>query len=834
MSNLLAHNHIPHPDKRQPISTYRLQLQPNFGFAKALEILPYLQTLGVTDVYLSPILQAAPGSTHGYDVVDHSKVSAELGGEDGFVALASEIHRRGMGVIVDVVPNHMAFPTPFYHNHQIWSVLRYGAESPYANWFDLDATDTILLPILGNPIGKVLTDNQIEVCDLETEDPEIEPQRVLRYGEHVFPLADGTQDLPLEVLLESQNYRLAHWEITNEELNYRRFFDVGNLVGLRVEDLEVFNATHAKILELAGRGLIDGLRIDHSDGLADPAKYLANLREHTDGLWVVTEKILADNEDLPASWQITGTTGYDCSSRLDQLMLDPRGALPLGILLRELSKDVLTDYPEVVKESKRFVLNGSLRAEVNRLANLAHTVCTSDIRLRDITFRALQECVIELIVAMNRYRTYRVPGEDIPPSTEPILTAAAQSAKEALPERRHETLDILLDLLLGKTVGADRLAHMDELTQLQVSFQQVCGAAMAKGVEDTAFYRWTHLSYLCEVGGNPGRFGMSRDDFHDWAAQMQNNWPVGMTCLSTHDSKRSEDTRAQMSVISHDADAWISLVHQVRHLSLSYRPATLHGGIENLIYQTIAATWEGNQPIAVQRLQDYIRKSAREQKLWTSWVAPAQEREHEVLEFASNLLADPAVLQLFQDWHSSHLEMIRAMMLGIKTLQLMAPGVADNYQGCESVRRLLVDPDNRVEVDFVALSRLLGALDEGAAPRNLEEEKLFLTAALLRLRRDLPDCFASPQATYQPLALTASSAVAFARGNAAGQQVICLVPLTPLTDMQHRRWRDALVVIPPGTWESVLTSTVVEGGGQRLAEILTTMPLEVLRKVESA
>lgn len=835
MSSQPAYDHLPLEGKRRPVNTYRLQLTPDFRFEDAAGLLDYLQNLGVTDLFLSPILQAAPGSTHGYNVVDHSRVSEDLGGEEAFIDLATRAHEAGLGVVVDIVPNHMATPKPIYYNRQMWSVLRYGPDSPFAKWFDIDTGgDPLLLPILGKPIGKVLEDGELELVDLEAGlAPGLEPQRVLRYYDHVFPLADGTADLPLEVLLESQNYRLAYWEITNEELNYRRFFDVGSLVGLRVEDPEVFEATHAKIFDLVERGFIDGLRIDHSDGLANPAEYFSRLRKATGGIWTVTEKILAPDEELPPSWQIAGTTGYDCAFRIGQLGVEPRAALPLGALMRRLTGDVVTDYPAVVQQAKREVLETSLQTELYRLANLAYTVCDSDIRLRDTSFRALRDSLTALIVAMPQYRTYFVPGEPLSSSTEAVLATAGAAARDELPPERHDALDILLALLMGKPIGANRVSEMEELASLQIGFQQVCGATTAKGVEDTAFYRWTHLTSLCEVGGEPAFFSISPEEYHSWAKQMQEQWPLGMTNLSTHDSKRSEDVRAQMSIISRYPHDWATLVGELRKVSLSYRPATLQGAIENLIYQTVGATWSPDGPIEAERLKEYIRKSAREQKQWTNWVSPADDLERETLEFAANLLADPLAEELFEGWFSSNREEILGAVLGAKALQLMSPGVADTYQGCETLRYSLVDPDNRRPVDFAALAKLLSRLDDTGESASLREKKLRLTANLLRLRRELPEVFASPEGTYQPLPSTSSSLVAFGRGKSAGLQVLCLVDLdgpSPLgSKASPRSWHNAGVVLPEGSWISVFSGKHFSAGEILLDDLFAEFPVEVLR-----
>ena len=318
---------------RVPVSTYRLQLGPDLTFSGAADLLDHLVNLGITDLYLSPILTAAPGSTHGYDVVDHTTISPVLGGRSGFEALATRAHERGLGVIVDVVPNHMAVPTPASHNRLLWDVLARGRESDYADWFDVDLSesDQVLMPVLGERIGTALASGALRVERVEEPEAFLTPdQPVLCYYEHRFPIREGTADLPLEELLERQHYRLAYWRVASEELNYRRFFDVGSLVGLRVEREEVFQATHALILELVDEGLIDGLRIDHPDGLADPGEYFRRLHEASGGLWTVAEKILEPHEDLPAGWPVAGTTGYDAAWRIGQVLTEQSGALPLG------------------------------------------------------------------------------------------------------------------------------------------------------------------------------------------------------------------------------------------------------------------------------------------------------------------------------------------------------------------------------------------------------------------------------------------------------------------------------------------------------------------------
>ena len=355
--------HVPAQGRRTPVTTYRLQMGSTLTFDDARRLVPYLRDLGVTDVYLSPVLAAAPGSTHGYDVVDHTRISEAMGGRAGLERLAADVHKAGMGLVLDIVPNHMAVPTPAWHNLPLWSVLRDGPDSPYASWFDVPIEAPILMPVLGARIGKVLADEQLvlERMVVPTE-PERGEQWVLRYFDHVFPVAEGTQSLPMHVLVGRQHYRLAYWKVGDAETNYRRFFDVGTLAAIRVEEPEVFAGSHELVLDLLRTGTVDALRVDHPDGLADPTGYLNQLWEATDGAWIVAEKILAPDEPLPVGWHVAGTTGYGASWRIDQLQVDQGGATRLGGLMHELTGQGPIDYERVVEQAKREIINGSLAA----------------------------------------------------------------------------------------------------------------------------------------------------------------------------------------------------------------------------------------------------------------------------------------------------------------------------------------------------------------------------------------------------------------------------------------------------------------------------------------
>ena len=607
---------LPTAGRPVPVSTYRVQLGTDLTLFDVAERVPYLASLGVTHVYLSPILRAAPGSTHGYDVVDHDEIAPDLGGLPGLERLAEVAHDAGLGLVLDIVPNHMAVPTPVWHNRALWSVLGEGPDSPYADWFDVDwsaGDGAVLMPVLGDRIGAVLGRDELQLDEVEIPGEGL--RTVLRYYDHVFPVRPGTENLSLAELVERQHYRLAYWRVADEELNYRRFFDVGTLLAVRVEDPAVFDATHRLVLALLADGTIDGLRIDHPDGLADPAGYLARLRSESGGAWVVVEKILAGAETLPADWETAGTTGYEALWRIQQTFIDPGGAAVLGGVMHRLTGDTSDAFPAMAERAKREIVDGPLYAEVHRLTSLAAGICHDDLRLRDHTWRALEDCLIELLVAFDRYRAYVVPGEPVHPESLEVLQVAARHARLQLSPERAATMDVVVDLLLGREVGSagqTRGARRDELI---VRFQQTCGAVMAKGVEDTAFYRWTHLVGLCEVGGEPEQFALTPTDLSAWAAEMQVSSPLGMTTLSTHDTKRGEDTRARLGVLSELPREWSALVDRLRAASAPYRSALLDGRTEYLLWQTLAGTWTDQGPISEDRLVEYLTKAIREAKI---------------------------------------------------------------------------------------------------------------------------------------------------------------------------------------------------------------------------
>lgn len=822
-------------DARVPLSTYRLQLTEDFTFADAEARLDYFVALGVSHLYLSPILTASPGSRHFYDVVDHSEVAEVLGGVDGLRRLSWAAGERGIGLIADVVPNHMAVPTPAFHNKALWSVLALGDASPFAPWFDVDwsSKDGVLMPVLGDRIGTILAREELTLEWMTV--PGFEAQGevpVLRYYEHVFPVREGTENLPMADLVVDQHYRLAYWRVANEELNYRRFFDVGSLVAVQVENPEVFESTHRVIIDLVNDGTLDGLRVDHPDGLADPAGYIARLSDATNGTWMVVEKILEDDEQLPTSWKTAGTTGYDASWRVGALLRDASGAAPLAGTLYQLTGDAMGSLPGIIDEAKREIVHGSLSSESRRLATLAHDVCRSDVRLRDHTWSALNDCLRSMLVSFGRYRAYVVAGTPPKPMSLDAIDAAAARAKTSLDPERHETLEVVVDLLKGAEVGSAGKTLEAARIELITRFQQACGAVMAKGVEDTAYYRWTHLLPLCEVGSPAGRFAMPSANFHAWAAEQQRTYPHAMTTLTTHDIKRSEDVRARLGVLSEVPEAWDSWLTRARAATAELRPAELDGRTENLWWQTMVGTVDQDgTPMEWDRLEGYLVKAMREAKTYTTWTDVNETYESAVLWFAQTTHADPEVQALVSEWSALTDAGVRTAILSQKLIQLTMPGVPDVYQGTEEVRPLLVDPDNRRPADFDRLARQLSRSTSRAKARTLSEEKQSLVARTLAARSTHAHAFVGAAAGYVPLASSSGHAVVFARTEGDVARVVTVATRVGMELQRLGGWGDHTVTLPGGQWRDVLTQTTTDGGPTSLAALLKSMPVALLERI---
>ena len=800
--------HLPAPGRPIPVSTYRVQLRgpaqdhPGFTFDDAAALAPYLADLGVTHLYCSPYLQAAPGSAHGYDVVDHTTLNRELGGAPAFARMSQACRAAGLGLILDVVPNHMAISEPESQNAPWWSLLREGRESPYADWFDIDWDNAdnpgkVLMPILGGPLAEVA--GQLELL----------ADRI-RYYDHEVPIAPGTRvEGDVLATLARQHYRLCSWRVAADELNYRRFFDVTTLTGVRVEVPSVFAATHELILGQLRDGVLDGLRIDHPDGLADPGGYLDNLAEATGGAWVVVEKILEPGEALPGDWQTAGTTGYDVLNDVLGIFVDPAGEAPLTALWQSFTGST-DSYVDTVARTKRLVLSEVLSAEVNRLV---------DVGLRalhgsgtDVTRRGLHAALVEVLASFDVYRAYLPPSGPADDDARHHIDAAVAQAQHSLPSRAAE-IDLVRRLVLAELPAPEFVTR----------FQQTCGPVMAKGVEDTAFYRYLRLSALNEVGGDPGRFGLQLSAFHASNAARQRDWPLSMTTLSTHDTKRSEDVRARLVLLAQCPTQWSEAVTAWAALAKAHRsPAGPDAATEQLIWQTLVGAW----PLTTDRAVAYIEKATREAKDKTSWTDPSTDFDTAVEAFVCGVLNDTRITDavaafvagLSSAWHTTSLAQ--------KAVQLTVPGVADTYQGSELWDLSLVDPDNRRPIDFNQRRSVLAALDGPPPVDESGAAKLHVVATLLRLRRDRPELFLA-ESSYEPLD-AGQQAVAYTRGGA----LVTVAPTRALT-VERTGWGSDAVTLPGGTWTDVLGGGSY-GGTVALVDLLSGFPVAVLLRDETA
>ncbi|WP_168582361.1 malto-oligosyltrehalose synthase [Gephyromycinifex aptenodytis] len=811
--------------------TYRLQLHEGFGFDDAAAIVPYLARLGVSHLYLSPILQAVQGSMHGYDVVDHTKVSEALGGMAKFENLAAVAQEHDLGLIVDVVPNHMAFVAPEYVNRPLWEVLRDGRDAQTAEWFDIDwkaGGGRLGLPILGEDLEAVLENGEIT---LDVHEIDGKQQPVIRYYEHVLPVALGTEgdaETTVREVLDRQHYRLASWRDKENVLNYRRFFEVDELIAVRVELPEVFAATHALLIDLNRRGLIDGFRIDHPDGLADPEGYLDQLRKATRrGTPVWVEKILEGTEQLPTSWSCAGTTGYDGMRAIQAALVDSDPAVAAALTRCWDEAGGEHTVQEAVEHAKRQVVGQSLGPEVERLTRRAREA------LPELDPERLRAAIVELLVAGEVYRAYVRPDERLSQDARRRLVDAFASAIEAAPDLEPE-----LRALAPLTVGDDD--DQAAASDFSIRLQQTWGPVMAKGIEDTTFYRWHRLVALNEVGGDPELLDTgSAADLHSWAQHQQEHWPAGMTTLSTHDTKRSEDVRARILAVAGDPQAWeeCSAIAGEQAQEFDVDLPTAH-----LLWQTIL----GVGRVSPERLREYLLKALREAKQHTAWVDGDADYEQRVLTFAEQVQRDGRLHDVIDRVLHADEGAVAATMLAAKVLELSAPGVPDTYQGCEIVDLSLVDPDNRRPVDFERRQDLLFHLDEnrgltGQLPggcTELDAVKLLFTSAVLRLRRDEPDLFGSGVG-YEPLEASSEHALGFVRtysgnriagalGLSRTKQLAVLVTRAPARLRAAGGWGEATITLPEGQWQDIVTGDILEGGTLACATVLSSHPAAVL------
>lgn len=772
---------------RTPLSTYRLQIRPSFTLFDAAELVPYLQDLGVDWVYLSPILTAEPGSDHGYDVVDPTAVDPARGGAEGLKALSDAAHAAGMGVLVDIVPNHMGVATPA-QNTWWWSLLKEGRGSRYAEAFDVDwdaAGGKLRLPVLGDG------DNELEQLKLVNDE--------LHYYDNRYPVAQGTAsegDSAVDVHAR-QHYELVNWRRADNELNYRRFFGVNTLAGIRVEEPWVFDESHAEIKRWFDEGLVDGLRIDHPDGLADPKGYLARLRKLTGGAYILVEKILEPGEKLPRNWETEGTTGYDALADIDRLFADPAGEATLTDMVP------VEPYADMIHGTKRGIADQLLHSEVQRLVRLL----PADSGLDPET---AADALAELLACFPVYRSYLPDGAEY--LTEAVITATVHRPDLAA------ALTTLGGLLNPLKPGETKDVSLQALGELAVRFQQTSGMVMAKGVEDTAFYRYSRLTSLNEVGADPAHFAVTPSDLHSRMLHRQLEQPAAMTALTTHDTKRSEDTRARISVLSEIPGEWSKTF-------TALESAAPMGDVPmaNLLWQAIVGAW----PLSRERAHAYAEKASREASSSTAWTAPNarfEERMHAAVDAAFD---NPEVTARIEGLVERILSAGYSNSLSAKLLQLTMPGVPDVYQGTEFWDRSLVDPDNRREVDYVRRRAVAESLagGTGQAP-DLDEEaaaKLLVTMRALQLKRGRPELFHR----YIPVAVEGPASghlFAFDRGGA-----IAAVTRLPLGLERAGGWRDTAVVLDAGIYRDVLTGRVLESSGRlAAAELFDIYPVALL------
>ncbi len=794
------------------IATYRLQLEPKFGFAEVVQIVPYLQRLGISHLYLSPITEAKEGSTHGYDVIDHNAIRDQLGGEKGWHILLATVRDAGLKIIIDIVPNHAGVGP---HNEAWQNVLAFGKHSKFAEYFDIDWSpledslhDKVLLPFLGKPYGQCLDDGEISIVKYGSTFR-------ASYGEHNFALSPVSyacllaaamplhersdlyfdikdlqegyrsltpEDVPraemlerrldqiadqvnweatlatftgtaLHELLEQQNWRLAYWKAASYEINYRRFFDVNGLFALRVQDDEVFWSSHTLVSELLAVDVVDGLRVDHVDGLFDPQAYLQRLHDlGARHVWV--EKILAAGETLPDEWRVEGTTGYEFMNDAMNVLAD---AVGLESIIRTYHRFVQDNdsYEKITRESKHLVMEYSLSSELHRLAYGLNRLCKADYHTRDFALGALREALVELIAAIGRYRTYLPYGFE---AAEKVVQTAVQLAIQRTPSFEPTIYSFIAKVILG-----DLPEQLLESQQAWVGrFQQYCSAVAAKGVEDTTFYRYVPLIALNEVGGEPLVGEQPLQAFHSHARFRARYRPLSLLATATHDHKRGEDTRMRLIALTEFPDLWDETLRSLAKIGEAH--SSLHTPSRHdqyLLFQVLLATWFGHEPSDYfDRLWTYMQKAARESKQKTSWNNPNEHYEKALKSFVSNLLSHEELPAAIAPLAQKIAQVGLRNSISQLVLKFTTPGVPDIYQGCELLDLSLVDPDNRRPVDYSLRTQFLHDCLTGCEAKqklNFEQQiesidesiKMFFLARLLHLRTAHTELFKS--GSYQEL-----------------------------------------------------------------------------------
>ncbi|HYE14444.1 MAG TPA: malto-oligosyltrehalose synthase [Pyrinomonadaceae bacterium] len=954
---------------RIPVSTYRLQFNHLFTFEQAAALVGYFDELGVTDLYSSPVLKARPGSPHGYDVVDHARLNPEVGTEDEFASLARALRERGMGLLMDVVPNHMCIAGG--ENRWWLDLLENGPSSPFARFFDVDwnppnpsMKNRVLLPILGEQFGRVLErqearlsyrdgafylsyyettlpvaartstavlglalddlksrleDSHEDVLELESimtslshlpprteSDParlrerrrekEVAKRRLsslvkgsneVRAAVHAaVERANGRKGRPesfdlLEELIQNQAYRLSFWRVASDEINYRRFFDINELAAVRVEERPVFTAVHDVTLRLVRQGLITGLRVDHVDGLHDPFKYLNDLQreacsvktEEGEGggepaCYVVVEKILGHDEQLGRDWPVHGTTGYDFMNLLNGLYVDAAN----GQALRELYGEFTgahTKFGDLLYECKRLILKAAMSSELYVLSRRLGRIAAQHRYSRDFTLNSLHHALGEVIACFPVYRSYiRRAQNYVGPDDRLNINAAVRAAKRRNPAQDPSVFDFIGSVLLLEDPRGLAPQQRAERRDFVMRFQQLTSPVTAKGLEDTAFYRFYPLSSLNEVGGEPAIIGTPRDRFHERNGDRQETWPHTLSATSTHDTKRGEETRSRINVLSEIPEEWNRAIHRWRELNRD-RKSLIEGAEapdsneEYLLYQTLVGTWplgeisEEAHEEYVGRIQEYMHKALKEAKLHTSWINTNEPYERAVREFVAGVLGRGEGNRFLADFVEFQRLTSRAGMLNSLSqtlLKIASPGVPDFFQGTELWQFTLVDPDNRRPVDYERRRVLLASLGgrEGDAEALVAEltrrpedgrVKLYVTTRALRFRRERAALF--QRGEYVPLPARGRrerNVVAFARKYETGEALavasrfftqLGVGESGPLR-LGAEAWGDtALETEGGGRFRDVFTGREFEAVGDALAvaQVLSPLPVALLERV---
>lgn len=920
-----------------PRATARLQFHLDFTFDDGVATVPYLAALGISHLYASPILKARSGSAHGYDIVDHATINSELGGESGFLRLTEALNAHRMGLVLDIVPNHMGVGGT--DNRWWMDVLEWGRASPYADAFDIDWTppdpalhDKVMAPFLGESYGAALQSGNLHLaCNT------VSGRLSVVYHEHEFPLSplgaatvlqaapkrfadaiahftaaadladrpeiarplaetarrrlvaalatphgaaglaiamaryDATSETGrarLHTLLETQNYRLTFWRAAADEINWRRFFDINTLAGIRVEIPWVFDESHRLILDLYARGLIDGVRIDHVDGLADPRAYCRKLRRALtaagrnrskgaaqDPPYIIVEKILAPHERLRADWQTDGTTGYDFMNEVAAILHDPEGAEPLAALWARFSGRS-PNFEDEEHEARRQVLRDNLTSEWNGTAALLHRLAAADLATRDITLTALRRALAELLVNFPVYRIYAGAAGSAATDEQAMNWALARALRGFRVADRnllHQIRHWLADRPLAREPIARRALHR----RVMVRFQQLSAPVAAKSVEDTAFYRYGRLLSRNEVGSTPAQFSLTPAAFHAAQAQRRANLPRAMLATATHDHKRGEDTRARLAVLSEIPAEWEAALARWTRLNTSFVRELDSGRApseadELMLYQTLVAAWPIGSALDhagdfVERVWGWWEKSIREAKLRSEWAAPDETYEAACRQFLDGVFdaaRATAVLGEIADCARRIGPAGAINGLAQTVLKYTSPGIPDLYQGAEFWDQSLVDPDNRRQVDFSRRAETLAAQSQ---PTDLLASwhdgriKQAIIARLLARRAAHPALFESGD--YMPLDIEGEHAVhalAFQRSNGSQRLIVAVTrlaipllgtaetPLVPAASWQDTRMR--LGGDDTAPWRDVLADRQIAptGDGFKLKTLFAALPVAVL------